>query len=128
MEPQPPPPPPGGPPKKMKRNQTNKAADNDQYQHDLLEWGDDDWDDWERGQWWSMEGKWKDQEHEVKEEDVENEVKEEEVDNEVKEEEVDNEEEMDEHMPDDERMHDGSSSYASSEEVNGYDLIHDDVM
>ena len=66
-----------------------------------------------------MEGKWKDEEDEVKEEDVENEVKEEEVEN---------EEEMDEHMPDDERMHDGSSSYASSEEVNGYDLIRDDVM
>ena len=111
MEPQPPA---GGPPKK-KKNQTNKAADNDQ--QDLLEWGDDDWDDWHMGQWWSMEGKWKDEEAEVKEEDVENEVKEEEVDN---------EEEVD--MPDDERMHDGSSSYVSSEEVDGYDLTRDDVV
>ena len=31
-------------------------------------------------------------------------------------------------MPNDERMHDGSSSYVSSEEVDGYDLICDDVV
>ena len=119
-------PPPGPPPKRT----TGKSRAAGTAEPFLEEWGDDDWRDWEwqNRAWWGWKPEKEEEVEEVKEEDP---MKEEEVkEDDLMKEEVKEEEQYDEAEgeKDDEHMPGDDASYVSSEEVDGFDLLRDDVM